>query len=190
MMIGTWPAALGLMLSLAAPNPWVTVSHPDYTQQADNTCAPTSAAMTLASMGVHESPASLAKAMRTNGPGTSWADFQRVYNADQPKGWTLTSVRVDTPAQLLSDLSRDVSHGVAVPEGVMVNEVPYWSKIPSDAPHVIVVDGVDLRDKRVRVYDPWYGKTEHGSHTLTAAQLFGALETVNGVHGTVIDIPS
>ncbi|QKG23809.1 C39 family peptidase [Actinomadura verrucosospora] len=143
-------------------------------QSRNNWCVPTSSSISLRTLGVKVSQATLAKKMRTAGPGTTARQALPVLNAyAKPKHLAYrTGDDISTGTRLLAKVRYDagVLHRATV-LGVWADDLPWNARqgFPNHTGHAIVVYGYNATKKTITVWDPW--KATGGKHTISAAKL-------------------
>ncbi|GAA2397422.1 hypothetical protein GCM10010191_00030 [Actinomadura vinacea] len=162
-----------LQQAAAAPGSY-TVKITGQYQSKNNWCVPTSSSISLRTLGVNVSQATLAKKMKTAGPGTTARQALPVLNAyAKPKHLAYrTGDDISTGTKLLTKVRYDagVLHRATV-LGVWADDLPWNTKqgFPNHTGHAIVVYGYNASKKTITVWDPW--KATGGKHTISAAKL-------------------
>lgn len=143
-------------------------------QSKNNWCVPTSSSISLRTLGIKVSQATLAKKMGTAGPGTTARKAVPVLNAyAKPKhlGYRYGD-DISTGAKLMTKVRYDagVLHRATV-LGVWADDLPWNAKqgFPNHTGHAIVVYGYNTAKQTITVWDPW--KATGGRHTISAAKL-------------------
>lgn len=142
-------------------------------QQTNYWCVPASSSMSLKSMGVTVSQASLAQQMKTTSPsGTTGDNALPVLNKyASPQGYAYSWADVSTGAKMLNDVSYDV--------GVLRRDAPLFvwgQKLPwnqgkesGNVGHMILTYGYNTANNTITVWDP--APSRGGSHTINANTL-------------------
>ncbi|MEO3825895.1 C39 family peptidase [Actinomadura sp. B10D3] len=143
-------------------------------QSKSNWCVPTSSSISLRTLGVKVSQATLAKKMKTSGPGTTAKQALPVLNAyAKPKHLAYrVGDDISSGTKLLNKVKYDVGilHRATI-LGVWADDLPWNSKqgFPNKTGHAVVVYGYNASKKTITVWDPW--KATGGKHTISASKL-------------------
>lgn len=157
-------------------SPWHSARFTPQTQEHAMWCAPASASISLASIGIHRGQASIARAASTTFAGGT-PDARRFVDAlnaaSQPAGVTYSETVEPDAAALGALLANEIEHGAVAIQPVWTDLLPYYPRGTAHAGHVITVVAVDPSTRLVRVWDSLAGRG-HGLHVLTYGQLYGA----------------